>query len=73
MGEIKKGKAPIPKQVNIDLLRKVCTVLNENDTDYFLTCGTLLGFIREGDFIDWDSDIDLECLRSRNLNVSSRI
>ena len=59
MGEIKIGKASIPKQVNIDLLRKVCSVLNKSGIDYFLTCGTLLGYIREGDFIEWDSDIDL--------------
>ena len=59
MGEINKGKSPIPKQVSIELLSKVCAVLNENGIDYFLTCGTLLGYIREGDFIEWDSDIDL--------------
>jgi len=41
------------------LLQKVCSVLNENDINYFLTCGTLLGYIREKDFIEWDTDIDI--------------
>ena len=59
MGERKAGIHPIPKQESIDLLGKVCSVLNESEIEYFLTCGTLLGYIREGDFIEWDSDIDL--------------
>jgi len=41
------------------LLRKVCAVLNAHDIDYFLTCGTLLGYIRDNDFVEWDTDIDM--------------
>ena len=59
MTKIKPGEPPIPKQQKIDLLKKVCLILNESEIDYFLTCGTLLGYIREEDFIEWDTDIDL--------------
>lgn len=59
MAEIKQGQSSIPKQKKIDLLREVCQILNRSGIDYFLTCGTLLGYIREGDFIHWDTDIDL--------------
>ncbi len=59
MSEIRPEDSTIPKSQMADLLRKVCSVLNDHEIDYFLTCGTLLGYIREGDFIEWDTDIDL--------------
>jgi phosphorylcholine metabolism protein LicD len=67
MSEIKPGEPPISKQHKIELLRKVCTVFNNNDIDYFLTCGTLLGYMREGDFIEWDLDIDLGVFDINNV------
>ena len=81
MGERNNGIGPVPKEASIELLGKVCSVLNEYEIEYFLTCGTLLGYIRERDFIAWDSDIDLGVfeisafediipnLQSKNLNV----
>jgi hypothetical protein len=41
-------------------LRALCTVLNrERAAKYWITCGTLLGFVRDGDFIAHDDDIDV--------------
>lgn len=34
--------------------------LNKLEIPYFLTNGTLLGCIRDGKFIEWDSDIDID-------------
>jgi len=59
MKELTIRDDPILKHQRINLLQKVCSVLNENDINYFLTCGTLLGYIRENDFIEWDTDIDI--------------
>lgn len=36
-----------------------CDALESIDVPYWLTDGTLLGFVREGDFIGHDNDIDL--------------
>ncbi len=37
--------------------------LDKLNIEYFLTCGTLLGYYREGKFIRGDPDIDLGCFR----------
>ena len=41
------------------LFRDVITVLNKNRVKYWLDYGTLLGAIREGDWISSDFDIDI--------------
>ena len=47
------------KTTAIDLLEKTIMMLNEFNIDYFLISGTLLGFVRHNDFIQWDDDIDI--------------
>ena len=34
-------------------------ILDENNQEFFLICGTLLGCIRNNDFIPYDIDIDI--------------
>jgi hypothetical protein len=34
-------------------------ILKENNIKYFITCGTLLGSVREKGIIPWDNDIDI--------------
>ena len=41
------------------LLNKTVQLLNKNNIDYWLECGTLLGAIRNNDFIHNDTDIDI--------------
>ena len=41
-------------------LAALCSVLNERHAGkYWVTCGTLLGIVREGDFLSHDSDVDV--------------
>jgi len=42
-----------------DLLVRVTTLLDSQQIEYWLSGGTLLGFIRHGTFIPWDDDMDL--------------
>ena len=53
---------------NIFSLFKVLTkILNENNIDYIITCGTLLGYCRHNNgFIPWDDDIDI-CIIEKDL------
>tara|TARA_Y100000593_G_scaffold69409_1_gene127491 strand:- start:85 stop:1281 length:1197 start_codon:yes stop_codon:yes gene_type:complete len=53
-------------EINLDkkgmfdyLLKEIVYVLEDNDIPYHLCCGTLLGCIREGDFISHDGDVDV--------------
>lgn len=47
------------EEIMINLLKQVKEVLDELDIEFWLDCGTLLGFIREGRFLSWENDIDL--------------
>lgn len=42
-----------------DLLLDVKAVLDTHGVDFWLNDGTLLGAVRDGDFIPWEKDIDL--------------
>lgn len=41
-------------------LKELANILDEFDIYWFLSCGALLGAYRDGDFIPWDWDIDIE-------------
>lgn len=47
------------KQKILDLMDKTVKFLNDNDIEYWLDSGTLLGAIRNEKFIPWDDDVDL--------------
>jgi|7_EtaG_2_1085326.scaffolds.fasta_scaffold00352_15 hypothetical protein len=37
-------------------------ILKDLGVEYFLSCGTALGFYRDGNFIPWDDEIDVDIL-----------
>lgn len=51
------------KQIQIEILSAVDRFCSDNDIQYSMACGTLLGAIRHGGYIPWDDDIDIYMLR----------
>jgi phosphorylcholine metabolism protein LicD len=55
------------KQVALENLKQLDRIFRENNTEYWLSCGTLLGLYRDGDFIGHDNDTDV-CININSLN-----
>lgn len=50
-----------------NLFKYLTNILNENNIDYIISCGTLLGYCRHNNgFIPWDDDIDI-CVVEKDL------
>lgn len=52
------------REVNMKLIRAVDVICKKHGISYFLFAGTLLGAVREQDFIPWDDDVDICFVRS---------
>ena len=61
--DIYQGKLERVKRIEMNIMREIDRICRENDINYFLVGGSLLGAIRHKGFIPWDDDIDIGMLR----------
>lgn len=60
--ELKLGKEMSLREVqlsSLEILKEIDKICIENELDYFIMYGTLIGAVRHDGFIPWDDDIDI--------------
>ena len=66
---------PIVERKDVYLeINKVTIFLNSlENCNYFFSCGTALGLVREGRLLDWDTDVDIDILEPTELIIKNII
>jgi len=57
----------------LELLDGTVSIINQNQSKYFLDAGTLLGAVRDKKFIPWDHDIDLGIIYNNQIEIDKLI
>ena len=55
---------------SMKILSEIDRICKKYDIGYFISAGTLLGAVREGNFIPWDDDLDVIMLRDDFIKFS---
>jgi len=66
---------PIIERKDVYLeINKVTIFLNSlENCNYFFSCGTALGLVREGKLLDWDTDVDIDILEPTESTINEII
>lgn len=62
MATIREDEVNVEEVEKVRFFEKVKEILDENNIDYWIAFGALLGYVREKRFIPWDHDIDIGTL-----------
>jgi phosphorylcholine metabolism protein LicD len=55
-------------------VNNVISFLNKfKNCNYFFSCGTALGLVRDGKLLDWDTDVDIDILEPTELIINNII
>ncbi len=65
MKELTNEEFDVIKQIELEILIETDRICRENNIEYSITYGTLLGAVRHGGFIPWDDDIDIMMVREQ--------
>ena len=66
---------PIVERKDVYLeINKVTIFLNSlENCNYFFSCGTALGLVREGRLLDWDTDVDIDVIEPNQSTINEII